>query len=1283
MSTLSLICLLPPGTAGLAERVVAAGGIPVLEVGDGGEGVVPDGAWVRVADADAAPGDGPVIVALGGAQRLAAGRPTWFESTSGLGLPSGAAGVVLLAPDAPAALAALEDTPRGTAVLLGGGLLPEDLSAAIAAGAHGVVLSDVLAALPGVAGADPQTIRGRAGWLARRAGSLVAVLWAFRGAMMGAGGGADGRQLALLQRIEAHLSASGLAPARGQASPQTPDVVVAGVSVGQPAVEGGDVPGAVQVALDTLRDAGVPLVVHEASESARTRSLPEGLCVGVGVVLLGEDTSLSAIAGALGASGPGQHLLPACANSAQALSLAVDWIQAGRADAVLVLLLQGTPSGLWLERGAAYNSRGGVPVARLRGSSVRMVGDDPVRADVIADCAAGGGMAPEALQGRSLDTGSVPVAAALRAVQDRGLPAGISTSALDPASTRQLTGGTLRFVTDVSLGSPVVAMIWERAADGELRVRDGAARAAWIREVTGLEIPVVSVEDGILTAVEGAVPAASPPSSPAATTAPPRSAPLDPEGPAALVADDLPPGEPAPEPSPELAPVPLLEPVGLAAAPTPSLGNSPRGLHPSVRLRRPRLVPEAAAGPSLALDGLTVMVLGDSGLAEAIREELGRRGAVLVEDAPAVVVDAEAAMATAQTCVAALGAPPRVWATLSRLGADPSWVDPDAAVVAGGRLGFARVLSRRWPLCRVQAIDLDPMLDDVDAANCAVEELASGAGATEVFHDGERRQVVCLQTERFPARAGLPGEAPVVVIAGSMAGPAGRVAMELARRGPTRFAVLDGLFGTDTGGHAAELDALRALGAEVRVLPPASGDEDGVAGALTEVRAAFGLISGAVACSGGANSGEAVDAVRALARHLDRVAWLLCLGSLRGRLGFDQDPERVIAEGAVSRLCLSRPRSVHFAWPAASLGSASPAAPTPVDDLAAAALAVDLVAGGVTGDVLATGLLRGLAPRAAHPLLETVDFDGDAVVARTSLLWRELDWARGEADMVVLPASMAVELLAATASHVQPGSDVLGASELRFPKPLAGRARLDLMVRAEPYDEGGIACVLSSQADDGTGETFAMGVVLLGDHAPLRPLPPTFFFSGEPVGAEALYAQLARSEPLQVLQEVGVIAGRGLVGTAKADHESLVEGLLIAPMVIEAALQACAVHAMAVDRTAGAPLRIDRVQLEQSPRDTEDLGVMVRREDGGYNVDVDGPRGAVLRLRGLRLGVGDRIDPSRGFQAPSGGWPEMVTGAVRVTGGAGAARSSDTIGESDGARGPGPDRPDGAVGGPG
>ena len=1279
MSTLSLICLLPPGAAGLAERVIAAGGIPVVDVVDRPGLVVPAGAWVRTEDAAGCPGEGPVIIALGGVQRVASGRPTWFESTTGVDLPTGAAGVVLLAADAPAAMAALRGTPRGTAVLVGGGLLPEDLSVAIADGAHGVILSGVLEEIPEVAGPNSTPGRGREAWLARRAGSLVAVLWAFRGAMMGAGGGSDGLQLGLLRRIEAHLAASAPASEPVMVAAPLPDVVVAGLSIGAGLSGEAAEAGGVRAAMDTLRDAGVPLVVDTASGSGTGRCLPKPLRDRVGVVVLGEHGVLESVAEALGASGPGQHLLPACAGSAQAASLALDWIRCGRADAVLVLFLDQHPSGMWLETAAGCDRRGGLPVARLRASILNMSVGEPESTGVIAACAAQAGIAPEELAGRSLTADPLPVAAALRAVQYRRVPADVPSPAVEQESVSGGTEGDLRYVVDVSLGPPVAALVWERVADGDARVKDAAVREAWLCEVTDLSVPVVAVVDGVMTAIEGLVEEVSPPASPVppAVAVEACSGPLEP-------VDD---GEPSVDldhpVSADVDPTALLEPAGLTTAPPPSLGNSPRGLHPSVRLRRPRLVPERAVGVSMELGGLAVTVLGEGGFADALRGELVHRGADLEAPQPAVVVDAADGSPDARAVADALTTPPDVWASLSRLGADPSWVDPEAAVVAGGRLGFTRVLARRWPLCRVQAIDLDPMLDDSDAAACAIDEIAARDRAAEVFHDGGLRQVVQLQTERFPAREGLPGERPVVVIAGSLSGPAGRVATELAGRGPTCLALLDENVVTDSDGGGVDIDALRALGAEVLTIPTNLEDEDAVVDALAQVREGFGLISGAVYCPTGSSSGEAAGEVRILARQLDRVAWLLCLGSLRGRLGYHPDAERVIGEGAVSRLCLSRPRSVHLAWPGEPSTPVSAEAPTPVEERAAAALAVDLVAGGVTGDLLATGPLRGLAPRAAHPLLDRIDYDGDAVVARTSLVGSELGWARGADGSMALPATIALELLAATACCVQPGAYVLGVSEVRFPTPVVGMSPLHLMVRAEPYDEGGIACVLSSEAGDGAGETYAMGVVLLGDHAPLSPLPPTFFFSGEPVEGTVLYQKLARRTPFQVLQEVGVIASRGLIADGQTDHEALCSGLLSAPLVLEAALQACAVHAMAVDGTEGPPLRIDRVQLEQPPLDHEDLGIMVRCENGGYNVDVDGPRGAVLRLRGLRLGADVQIDPSSRFAEPPGGWPEMVTGAARATGGAGSAGSSDTIPEAAGVQGNGPAVPVDVEGGPG
>ncbi|RME26919.1 MAG: acyltransferase domain-containing protein, partial [Deltaproteobacteria bacterium] len=147
-----LLCLLPAERAGLAATVQAAGGVAVIDLTCGPTVDVPAGAWVRVRPGQDAPGDGPVIVAGAGAP--VPGRPTWCEITAPAATPEGFHGIVLRGLEAggPCGVAPglelLAELPADQAVILDAGLLPSDAAAAAEAGVAGVVLSDVLLALP-------------------------------------------------------------------------------------------------------------------------------------------------------------------------------------------------------------------------------------------------------------------------------------------------------------------------------------------------------------------------------------------------------------------------------------------------------------------------------------------------------------------------------------------------------------------------------------------------------------------------------------------------------------------------------------------------------------------------------------------------------------------------------------------------------------------------------------------------------------------------------------------------------------------------------------------------------------------------------------------------------------------------------------------------------------------------------------------------------------------------------------------------------------------------------
>ena len=154
MPTPLLLCTLPAERADLVEIVRASGGTPLVDLTAGPRVAVPEGAWVRVRDRRAVPGTGPVILAAQGGSRLPVrGRETWLEVVEPEAAPPGFAGVVLRGMEvggpcgARPGLDLLADLPRDTLVILDAGVLPSELPAALAAGAQGVILSDVLLGL--------------------------------------------------------------------------------------------------------------------------------------------------------------------------------------------------------------------------------------------------------------------------------------------------------------------------------------------------------------------------------------------------------------------------------------------------------------------------------------------------------------------------------------------------------------------------------------------------------------------------------------------------------------------------------------------------------------------------------------------------------------------------------------------------------------------------------------------------------------------------------------------------------------------------------------------------------------------------------------------------------------------------------------------------------------------------------------------------------------------------------------------------------------------------------
>ena len=88
-----------------------------------------------------------------------------------------------------------------------------------------------------------------------------------------------------------------------------------------------------------------------------------------------------------------------------------------------------------------------------------------------------------------------------------------------------------------------------------------------------------------------------------------------------------------------------------------------------------------------------------------------------------------------------------------------------------------------------------------------------------------------------------------------------------------------------------------------------------------------------------------------------------------------------------------------------------------------AQLVVDMVATGVSGEVMVAGKLGdfGIAP--AHPLIDGVEMDGDSLVARRALSLSSDPWIVDHAidGKPVLPGVIGLEMMAAVAMMADPG----------------------------------------------------------------------------------------------------------------------------------------------------------------------------------------------------------------------------------------------------------------------
>jgi phosphopantetheine--protein transferase-like protein len=78
---------------------------------------------------------------------------------------------------------------------------------------------------------------------------------------------------------------------------------------------------------------------------------------------------------------------------------------------------------------------------------------------------------------------------------------------------------------------------------------------------------------------------------------------------------------------------------------------------------------------------------------------------------------------------------------------------------------------------------------------------------------------------------------------------------------------------------------------------------------------------------------------------------------------------------------------------------------------------------------------------------------------------------------------------------------------------------------------------------------------------------------------------------------------------------------------------------MAIDGVMAHPASIDAVRRFRRVGDGDVLQIVVHVRDGAYDIDVDGPDGRVLVVRGFRMVDRGPLPPGDRFPEPEGGWP--------------------------------------------
>ena len=759
-------------------------------------------------------------------------------------------------------------------------------------------------------------------------------------------------------------------------------------------------------------------------------------------------------------------------------------------------------------------------------------------------------------------------------------------------------------------------------------------------------------------------------------------------------------------------------------------------LPPTFWIRRPVRLPRPLNLEG-SLQGRVVRVLGDGPVAEAMVEALAERGASTEGEPDAVVDVAGDVFSTFRVAQEHVETAVRDWICLTMMG-ELDGMTPDQAFFDGSRAGFTKALGREWEDCSARVVDVSPQLEPERIAELLCQELAAHDGTVECFHgyDGTRT-VIELAIEEHPPALQRPNDNQVVLVTGGGRGVTSRVAVEFARRSPATLVLVGrSPAGTEPLDEKAEKDRIRAelkeageratpaqierqlhklrkaeeirqtleelrgLGATAEYRTCDMADVQSLRDLVGSVKADYGRIDGVIHGAGVEESrliqdkdeaafhrvfdGKAVGGLT-LVEAIEEGTWLLSMGSVAGRFGNQGQVDYSAANEALAQICLSRPRSLHVDWTA--WGDVGMAVRGGMQNLleargvellpahAGAALAVDLIAAGVEGEVVVAGKLGGLNPSPNHPLLDSVEHEGPVVVARYSLDQDRDPWILDHAiDKVpVLPGVMGLELMAAAASLARPGLAYVGVEDVQFSKPvkLYRGQGCDLELRAEPTPDGRVRCELYSERVNKAGKTLRThhfsATVRLEGKPELAPMPPAFF-PEEPIGRGEIYRRFFHGPAFQVLRGAEAVTRDGLSATARVEHSYIAQGLITSPLALEAAFQAAGLHAMVAEGSLALPASVETVWMARTVRDGEDLTITAQlRPDGAYDVDLDGEDGRLMSVRGFRMVEKGPLPERDRFQEPEDGWEESAFGEAVVvrpsSGGADACLRSAQVGE--------------------